>query len=175
MDNRRIDIIESSLQKTNLWLKDVEKELHLKNRARAYSALRAVLHSLRECLPVGQAAKFAAQMPLIVSGIYYDGWKPRPKPRRISRAEFYDQVRHALGNQPDLDPALATQAVVRVIYRHLTPGEIRGVKGVLPKEIRLMWRDIERDILEAGVPEARPVSERAPVRTRGRAPAVLAG
>ena len=158
-----VEVFESSTQKTNLWLKDIESELHLRDRHKAYACLRSVLHCLRDCLPVDETAKFAAQMPLLICGVFYDGWKPRRKPIRFTRAALYDRIRAELRNQPGLDPALAFGAVVRTLTRHLSEGELDGVREILPREVRAAWDHAELfDSQEAAdVRATRAMSHRA--------------
>jgi len=64
--------------KANRHLKDVECGLRWpkERRKQSYAALRAVLYPLRDRLPVETAVQFGAQLPTIVRGVYYDGWKP---------------------------------------------------------------------------------------------------
>jgi uncharacterized protein (DUF2267 family) len=46
----------------------------------AYRALRSVLHVLRNRLTPEQAVHLGAQLPLLVRGIFYDGWRIAGKP-----------------------------------------------------------------------------------------------
>ena len=58
---------------------------------RGLSGLRAVLHALRDRLPVAEAAHLGAQLPMLVRGFYYDCWKPAGAPVRINTTqEFCD-------------------------------------------------------------------------------------
>ncbi|MBI4376710.1 MAG: DUF2267 domain-containing protein [Elusimicrobia bacterium] len=143
---RKPEILSSSVQKANLWLKDVERELHDSNRLKAYSTLRAVLHALRDSLPVYEAAHLAAQMPLLVRGIFFDGWKPRPKPARLDKQQFYGRIRTELRNQSGLDPALAAAAVIRTLYLHISAGELATIRDVLPREMRGLWEEIVESV-----------------------------
>jgi uncharacterized protein (DUF2267 family) len=149
MAGRGIEAFESSRQKTDLWLKEIARELRTPHKPRAYSALRAVLHTLRDCMPVEAAAKFSGQMPLILKGVFFDGWKPHAKPERLTRAQFYARVRERLRGVA-VDGGLATRAVLVVLDRHLSPGEVEGVKRVLPHEVRLLWRAVDQE------PDAEP-------------------
>ena len=45
------------------------------DRRSAYRALRSVLHVLRDRLTPEQAVHLGAQLPLLVRGIFYDGWR----------------------------------------------------------------------------------------------------
>ena len=152
---KNIDVFDSSLQKTNLWLKDIEAELHVVDRPKAYSALRAVLHSLRDCMPVDETAKFSSQMPLLMRGIFFDGWKPRRKPLRYTKARFLSHLRDELRNEAGLDSALAARAVFHVLEKHLSQGEIRAIRLILPREIRQFWAEAEP--AEAAAPRPVPV------------------
>ncbi len=153
---RNIDVFDSSLQKTNLWIKGVESEIHSTDRPRAYSALRAVLHALRDCMPVDETAKFSSQMPLLVRGVFFDGWKPRRKPRRYTKDRFLRAIGDALRGQPGLDGALAARAVFRVVEEHLSPGEVRAIRFILPREIRQFWSELSREEAEPAIPPERP-------------------
>lgn len=154
MGAKNIDVFDSSLQKTNLWLKDVEVELHAAGRPRAYCALRAVLHCLRDCMPVDGAAKFSSQMPLLVRGVFFDGWRPRRKHLRYTKARFLARLGEELRNEGGLDAALAARAVFHVLERHLSPGEIRAIRLVLPREVRQFWSQAD----EAPAPPLRPAA-----------------
>lgn len=158
MNDRNLDVLASSVQKTNLWLKDIAYEIHVPSRHRAYAALRAVLHSLRECVPVDELAKFSAQLPLFITGVLYEGWKPRHKPVRFTRDGFYDEVQDHLRNV-SLDAGLAVRAVLLVLSRHVSPGEIRALRSILPREVRALWLDIERELVEHRDEVIRPRSE----------------
>lgn len=48
----------------------------------AYHALRGVLFTLRDRPTPDEAAHLAAQLPLLVRGIYYEGYQPSNKPER---------------------------------------------------------------------------------------------
>lgn len=170
MERKHIAGIDASVQRTQLWLKDVSERLHGADRPQAYAALRSVLHALRDCLPPHEVVKLAAQMPLVVRGIFFDGWRLRAKPLRLDRYGFYERVTRTLGTIPQVDAAMATGAVISCLYGHMSPGSLRGVSRVLPTEVRILWREIEQDVFESGAPpparEGRLRRARVP---RGRA------
>lgn len=139
-----IGAFEASRQKTNIWLKDICEELRTNNRHQAYAALRAVLHTVRDCLPVDETAKFAGQLPLIVKGVLYDGWHPHEKPERFSKTNFYDRVGKRL-HGAGVDPVLAVRSVLLVFETHLSKGEIEAVKRVAPHEVRELWSGVQEE------------------------------
>jgi uncharacterized protein (DUF2267 family) len=139
-----IGAFEASRQKTNLWLKEICDELRTNSRRQAYAALRAVLHTVRDCLPVEETAKFAGQLPLIVKGLLYDGWHPHEKPARLTKAAFYERVEKRL-HGAGLSAAQASRAVLLVLEARLSTGEIEALKRVLPHEVRDLWSGVEEE------------------------------
>ena len=131
---------ESTLQTTNVWLNDVLERLGWEDQHRAYHALRAVLHALRDRLPVDQAAALAAQLPMLVRGFYYEGWHPHGKPlKERHREDFLAHIAAAFLEGPAVDPERVARAVFQVLSKHVTAGEIEGVKRCLPTELRSLW------------------------------------
>lgn len=69
-----------TVQDANLWLKAIATQLHLEERRHAYSALRSVSHGLRDRLQTQTAVNFGAQLPMVIRGLYYEGWHCDDKP-----------------------------------------------------------------------------------------------
>ncbi len=68
-------VFDTTVQETNLWLKGIMEGLHTDDRHLAYLALRATLHALRDRLGPENAVHLAAQLPMLVRGLYYEGWR----------------------------------------------------------------------------------------------------
>jgi uncharacterized protein (DUF2267 family) len=98
------------------------------------------LHALRDRLPIQEAAHLSAQLPMLVRGIYFEGWHPRlGTSRERKQAEFLQRVGAELQNIRPINVEQAARAVFGVLARHVTGGEIDEVKQALPKDIRDLW------------------------------------
>lgn len=130
--------LDHSLAVTQEWLRDIEEEMGLSDPQDAFAATRAVLHTLRDRLPVEEAAHFAAQLPMLLQGVYYHDWTPRGKPVKMrSKDEFYAAVEDKLMVQ--YSPVEATQAVLKVIQHRMPQGQIESIKSILPEDLRDLW------------------------------------
>jgi uncharacterized protein (DUF2267 family) len=134
-------VFDSTLQKTNSWLNDIMQELGWEDeRQRAYLALRSVLHALRDRLTVEEALDLGAQLPMLIRGFYYEGWKITGKSlKERHREEFLAHIKHDFRNDERMDPEAITRAVFAVIARHASAGEIEDIKRILPAELRELW------------------------------------
>ena len=139
MTTTGLEAFDKTLQTTNIWLKEIGEDIG-PDRQRCYHALRAVLASLRDRLSVDEAAHFAAQLPTLIRGVYYDGYEPAGKPERIrTRDDFLAKVDERLEGIRPIGADDATRAVFKVLGRHVTKGELDEVKRSLPDEIRLLF------------------------------------
>jgi uncharacterized protein (DUF2267 family) len=132
-------IIEHSVEKTQVWLKEIAQALGVEDRVYAYRVLRAVLHTLRDRLTVDVAAKFAAQLPTLIRGIYYEDWDPSRTPLALHDVDaFLDHVAGEGRMAGETEASVAVSAVARVLREHISPGEIEGVLAVLPEKLRVL-------------------------------------
>lgn len=133
-----VDIIDKSVEKANIWINDVAAELGTEDRQYAYRVLRAFLHALRDHLPVNEAAALAAQLPIFVRGVFYEGWVPARSPERT---RDLDGLLVRIANEAllagETEASLAATAAKRVLARHVSVGETQSVLGVLPEHLRV--------------------------------------
>src|SRR5213595_4151499 len=113
MSQQGLETIESTTQKTHEWIAQVAEALHMEKRD-AYKALRAVLQTLRDRLPLEVAVHFGAQLPMLIRGMYYEGWEPSKVPIKMSREEFLAVVQSRLIAGRVIDPEETVQAVLVV-------------------------------------------------------------
>ena len=132
-------LFDKVMAKTRQWLKEIELELGFTNPNDAYRALRAVLHAVRDRLPVRESTEFASQLPMLMTGMYYNGWTPMDKPMKMRNMdEFLDHVARQLPK--GMDPMRVAQGVITVIERHVTAGEIKDVRRNFPEKMQELWQ-----------------------------------
>jgi len=130
---RSVDAVERSVHKTNEWLSDLCDELDTDDREQAWRVLRAFLQLLRDQLTVDEAAQLAAQLTIIIRGIFYEGFDPGEQEKLRDRDEFLSRLAERAGVS---EPAAAAEASSAVLRRHVTAGELDDVMSQLPSEVR---------------------------------------
>lgn len=137
-----IDTIDKTVQATNIWLGALDTRLGWENRPRSWRLLRETLHALRDWLTVDEAVQLGAQMPILIRGIYYEGWDPSKtpvKPRDLE--DFVMRIERAFSPDPLDDPQEAIACVFELLSDRISKGEIDDVRKALPKPLRDLWPD----------------------------------
>jgi uncharacterized protein (DUF2267 family) len=132
-----LQAFDSTVHKTNRWLHELMDVLAWQDKHKAYAAMRATLHALRDRLTVDEAVQLGAQLPMLVRGFYYEGWDPSGKAlKEHHRSAFLARI---LSEFDGDDPAEVARAVFRVLAGRVSEGEIEDLKHVLPSEVRDLW------------------------------------
>jgi uncharacterized protein (DUF2267 family) len=132
--------IDHTVQLTHVWINELDKSIGWQNKPRSFRLLRAVLHALRDWLQVNEAADFAAQLPTLIRGVYYDQWRPATVPaKERGRDSFLARIDHDFRTDPIGDTAGAVTEVFRLLSSKVTAGEIADVRNALPAELRALW------------------------------------
>lgn len=130
-----VDSLDRSIAKTNAWLADVAEGFGTDDRRFAYRMMRAWLHALRDRLTVQVAAHFAAQLPELLRGVFYDGWNPSRVPLKYGPDEYVTRFAREAAIH-DSDVAKAAAVVTAVIRMHVSGGLVDEVLGLLPADLR---------------------------------------
>ncbi|MEV0940861.1 MULTISPECIES: DUF2267 domain-containing protein [Micromonospora] len=138
MAEQLMSAFESSVDKTNLILKDIEDAYGWPRtrRNQSYAALRTVLHLLRDRMTVQECAEFSAQLPVLVRGIYFDGWRPEDVPVKLNRDDFLYEVRQGFPYDVEGGPERVARVVLDALRRHVTQGEWQDVKAGMPRDLQ---------------------------------------
>ena len=140
MSAQGLEVIEASTQKTHEWIASIAVATYMEKRD-AYKALRAVLQTMRDRLPMNDAVHFAAQLPMFLRGLFFEGWKPSNVPIAMSREEFLQTVSEKIVTDRAVDPLRVTQIVFSVIMSHVGVGEMEKIKHCFPKDMQTLWGD----------------------------------
>ncbi|MGZ4239827.1 MAG: DUF2267 domain-containing protein [Solirubrobacteraceae bacterium] len=133
----RVDIIDRSVEKAHVWINDLAEELGTEDAQHAYRVLRAFLHALRDHLPVNEAAALAAQLPIFVRGVFYEGWEPSRTPEHERDLHsFLGRIAREGDLAGETEASFAATAANRVLDRHVSAGEAESVLRALPHHIR---------------------------------------
>ena len=130
-----VDSLDASIDKVNHWLAEVAHAFGTDDRRLAYRVLRAWLHCLRDRLTVEVAAHFAAQLPELWRGVFYDGWNPRHVPVKYGRSEYVARFARDAGVR-ESDVGKAAGTVTAVVRQHISAGAVAEAFALLPADLR---------------------------------------
>jgi uncharacterized protein (DUF2267 family) len=139
-----LEVFDRTVQKTNVLLGEIESEFGWEDRRhQSYAAFRIVLHALRDRLTVQEAADFAAQLPLLVKGVFYEGWNPSAVPIKMKPDEFFERIRTEF--QWSLDRSIQEMVVVvlRATSKHISDGQLDDIASILPSHLASLIKDLE--------------------------------
>lgn len=139
MSRTGLEIFDTTLQETNHWLKRMMEELGTDDRKLAFTALRAALHALRDRIGPANAIHFGAQLPMLLRGAYYEGWRLCDTPTRERHLDsFLAHIDANLPQNAQIGAGESARATFAVIEECLDSGEVAKLMQLLPKEIRTL-------------------------------------
>ena len=136
MTTTRVDIVDRSAEKAYVWINEMAEELGTDDGHRAYRVLRAFLHALRDHLSVDGAGKLAAQLPILVRGVFYEGWDRPDTGHARDIDSFLTRISGDAGLAGETEASFAATAASRGLRRHVSPGEGDNVLNALPQHLR---------------------------------------
>lgn len=137
MTTHHVDVIDRSVEQAHVWVNDVADEFGTEDHQLGYRILRAFLHAVRDRITVEESAQLAAQLPTLIRGIYYEGWRPSTTPLRYhDRETFLRKIADEALLAGSTEASYAVTAAAAVVRRHVSEGEVADVLAILPAEIR---------------------------------------
>jgi uncharacterized protein (DUF2267 family) len=137
-----LDVFDSTIQRTNNWLKELMFELNSTDHRETYLVFRSVLHAVRDHLSAGDAIYFGEQLPMLIRGLYFEHWDPQGKPLPLrSRNDFFSVVAQNMTRDGDnsSNAENSARAVFRLLDRKATDGEIEDVQHLIPPILLDLW------------------------------------
>jgi uncharacterized protein (DUF2267 family) len=148
MNKRGLEVLDHTVQLTHEWIDELDKKLGWKDKHRSFRLLRSVLQTLRDCLPLNESADFAAQLPILLRGVYYEQWRPgQTRSHHWTLDSFLQRLHHFFPSDPVEDMADVVSITFDLFSKKISTGEIRDVIACLPREIQQLWltlADVER-------------------------------
>lgn len=129
-------IFDKQVHEANEWIKDIEDNMGVNDPRTAYHALRGVLFALRDRIHVNEAFDFSSQLPNLIRGMYFEGYKPKGKPDEyMTNDEFLKRVENEMNEAPDFDTSKAVACVMKTLRGRMSEGQIQHVMDNLPKDL----------------------------------------
>jgi uncharacterized protein (DUF2267 family) len=137
-------LFQKTLTKSMEWVRGVMDELGTQDEHKGLKALRVGLHTIRDRLPPVEALQLAAQLPMLLRGLYLEGWRPvEHAPRLHSKDELLGKVKAGLADAT-LDPEQVMRAVITVVTWHVSAGELDDVARTAARPLAELWADYGR-------------------------------
>lgn len=124
------------VQDTFCWIDEACFRLSTDDRQHGWHALRGVFFALRDRLPMEEAFDPAAQLPIVLRGMFFDGYRPANKPEKYGPEEFLLRIDDEIAMANLGDPQYTAQVVYGMLCEHVSPGEMEDVFYALPESIR---------------------------------------
>ncbi len=127
------------------FLKELAEELGLDphNKDGALHYFRLVMHTLRDRLSPEESLDLISELPIILKGVYVDGWKTARKPvKRYRKLEDFlqDLMERSRNEFATPEEALrVAKAVLRVVKRHISEGEWQDIVKTMPEDLRPLF------------------------------------
>ncbi|WP_020629153.1 MULTISPECIES: DUF2267 domain-containing protein [Mesorhizobium] len=128
-----------SLHATQDWIGDLARRLRWHDREQVYQVLMAALHALRDCLDRDQAVYMGAQLPAVLRGFYYEGWRPGRRALIRNRNSFLDRVHDGVHRNPAVDPEEVARSVLAQFADRLRAVGVEDPKASIPGVLQNIW------------------------------------
>lgn len=124
------------------WIESVANQLGVWERKDiAWKVLREVMHMIRDRITIQEVFHLSAQLPLLIRGMYFEGYTISGKPDKFHVNEIETRLRRVLRGTPKLKPQDAFGAVVMTIHSFISEGELDDICDTLPKDIKDYWEE----------------------------------
>ncbi len=140
MSAKGLEVIDHTVQLTHEWINELADRLDWSSQRDALRLLRVTLHQIRDHLLVDEVAQLAAQLPLLIRGMFFEGWVPKNTPvKQRHLQDFISDIEQHVGSVADYRGSEDIQKVFKLINANISRGEILDVRASLPEEIRSFW------------------------------------
>ena len=132
-----LDIIDQTVQKTYSIISSLDDQSIPLGKEDLFLILGATLHTLRDYMPLQQAINLGNQLPMLLRGIYYEGWEgiieEIPIKNENSFFELFDKKLDNNLKTLNLNPIVKT--VFKSILAQTSIGEDKNILDHLPPSL----------------------------------------
>ena len=140
MSAQGLEVIDQTVQTTHEWISELADRVETPDHRHALLLLRVTLAALRDMLSHDEAAHFAAQLPTLIRGFYYEGWRPAAAPvKDRSREGFVARISERFRGSQSYQGEADIEEVFRLLNHRISEGEVDDIRRALPTELREMW------------------------------------
>lgn len=134
---------EKYVSKGNEFINSLDTALGSKGREHASRVLRSIFRALRSRLSPEQSIHLLAQLPIILKGVYVDGWKWHKGERPIENLyDFLHEMMMEDGKAAwrdfasEQDAYFALRAFFQTINQYISAGEMEDLLSIFPYQLR---------------------------------------
>ncbi|MCK8462445.1 DUF2267 domain-containing protein [Aliiroseovarius sp. S1339] len=135
-----LEVLDRTWQKTHEWVNELRDRLDWSSDRDTLRLLRVTLHQIRDRVHVNETAQLSAQLPIMIRGMFFEGWQPHlvPVPGRRA-ADFVTAVERHVGDVVEYRGQQDIVKVFKLLNARISPGQINDIRGNLPEDIRSLW------------------------------------
>jgi uncharacterized protein (DUF2267 family) len=140
MSSKGLEVVDHSVQLIHEWLNELSDLLGWSEQRHVLQLLRSTLMGIRDHLPHEESADFAAQLPIIVRGLYFENWRPAVTPvKDRSKTAFLDAIAERMTTVQNYRGETDITTVLEFLNSRISVGETSQVRNALPPKIRDLW------------------------------------
>lgn len=135
-----LTVIDHTNQVTHEWINELTERLDWTHQKDALRLLRFTLQRIRDHLMLDECAQFSAQLPILIRGMFFEGWVPKRTPLKERHAnQFFAAIEEHVAEMSEYRGHEDIQSVFKLLNAHISRGEIEDIRAALPGEIRSYW------------------------------------
>jgi len=140
MSARGLEVFDSTWQKAHEWVNELRERLDWSSDRDTLRLLRVTLHQIRDRIPVNETAQLSAQLPIMIRGMYFEGWQPHLVPLADRRAvDVINAIEHHIGDVMDYRGQQDIITVFKLLNARISRGQVNDIRHNLPEDIRALW------------------------------------
>jgi uncharacterized protein (DUF2267 family) len=142
MSAQGLEVIDHTVQLTHEWINELRERLDWTSSRDTLRLLRATLAQIRDHLGHNEVAQLSAQLPLLIRGMFFEGWQPAHTPVHDRTLDhFIAAIAGQVGDILDWRGPDDIETVLMMLGTKISQGEIDDIKAGLPAAIRDLWPD----------------------------------